>query len=276
MPPLIRVHRLEHPFGLHYIVCATWGACYGLRFDLIVVLAIVANFIVIVSGNPLNALADVRNDRATHDKRHIADAVREIGTYRLGVLVALEMIIALAIATVVSWKAATGIALIILVYLAYNVEPLRLKRRGYLGPVSMSITNWLLPSVIAYGAAGGQPDPAVWLVFAGACILASARAVWWAVPDRTADARVGALTPVVLHGRRHALMVTARITVAGLLLLGGGLWLRYGGAWAVAGVVASATFLLATELPTTSLMRRYGMTLVICSTVVVASIPMLA
>ncbi|WP_186762964.1 UbiA prenyltransferase family protein [Lentzea tibetensis] len=276
MSALIRVHRLEHPFGLHYLCCATWGACYAVRFDLVVFFAIAANFLVIVSGNPLNALADVRNDAATREKRHLVAAVNEIGRHRVAALTAAEMVIALAVATIVSWKAATGVALIILLYLAYNLEPLRLKRRGYAGPVALSIAAGLLPSVIAYSAAGGQPEPAIWLVFVGVCALGTARALWWAVPDRVGDAAVGSLTPVVLHGKQHALSVAARITVVGLLLLGGGLWLRYGPWWALLGVSVSATFLLARELPTSKMMLRYGMTLVVCATAVVASIPLLA
>lgn len=274
MSPLIRVHRLEHPFGLHYAACATWGACYAIRFDLTVVLAIIANFIAIIAGNPLNALADVRNDDATRDKRRLAEAVREIGRHRVAALIGAEMVIALSLAVVVSWKAAIGVTLIFVLYLAYNLEPLRLKRRGYTGPVALSVAAGLLPSVIAYGAAGGVADPAVWLVFVGVCALGTARALWWAVPDRDGDAKVGSLTPAVIFGKQHALTVAARITLAGLLLLGGGLWLRYGIWPAAIGVAASATFLLARGLPTAGLMLRYGMTMVVCATAVLAAIPL--
>lgn len=96
------------------------------------------------------------------------------------------------------------------------------------------------------------------------------------MPDRDGDAAVGSLTPAVLFGKQHALTVAARITVAGLLLLGGGLWMRYGALPAVVGVAASATFLLARGLPTAGLMLRYGMTMVVCATAVLAAIPLLA
>ena len=66
------------------------------------------------------------------------------------------------------------------------------------------------------------------------------------------------------------------MTVAGLLLLGGGLWLRFGLAWAIVGVAASGAFLLARWLPTTRLMLRYGFPVAVVGTVVLAAIPLLA
>ncbi|NGY65585.1 UbiA family prenyltransferase [Lentzea sp. NEAU-D13] len=276
MPALTYLHRLEHPFGVHYACCAAWGACYATRFDLAVVIAVLANFVAIISGNPLNAYADLRNDIHTAEKRHLAQAVQEIGANKVLALAIFEMIFAEALAIAVSWRVAAGVGLILVLYLAYNLEPIRLKRRGYSGPVVLAIAAGLLPSVTAYAAAGGQPDPAVWLVFSGVAALATGRALWWAVPDRVGDARVGSRTPAVLYGIRHAVNATTQLTVGGLLLVGGGLWFRFGPFWAAVGVVACSAFLLARDLPTARKQLRYGMSMAVASTIVLAAIPLLA
>jgi 4-hydroxybenzoate polyprenyltransferase len=243
LPALTYLHRLEHPFGVHYACCAAWGACYATRFDLAVVIAVLANFVAIISGNPLNAYADVRNDIHTAEKRHLAQAVQEVGSNRVLALAIFEMIFAEALAIAVSWRVAVGVGLILVLYLAYNLEPIRLKRRGYSGPVVLAIAAGLLPSVTAYAAAGGQPDPAVWLVFSGV---------------------------------RHAVNATTQLTLGGLLLVGGGLWFRFGPPWAAVGVTACSAFLFARDLPTARQQLRYGMTMAVVSTIVLAAIPLLA
>jgi 4-hydroxybenzoate polyprenyltransferase len=275
MSTLIPLHRLENPFWLHYLCCAAWGACYAGCFDLRVALAIAATVLAIVAGNPLNAYADVRNDQATAGKRHIADAVLAFGPDRVLALAFAEMAAAVALATLVSARVAAGIAVIAVLYLAYNLEPVRLKRRGYAGPVVLSLAAGFVPSVVAYAAADVGFDRWVWLIFTGVGLLAVGRALWWAVPDRDGDAAVGSLTPVVRHGIRHALTAAAVSTAAGLALLGTGLWARHGPAWALLGVAACAVFLLARSLPSSRLMRRYGMTAVVGSYLVIGAIPLL-
>lgn len=276
MQALIRVHRLEYPFSLHYLCYAAWGACYAAQFELPVLLAIAANFTAIVAGNPLNAAADIRNDMGTTEKRYVAEAVLLLGRERVLALAGVEMTVALAMAATVSWLATAGTGLIILLYLAYNLEPVRLKRRGYAGPIALGLTVGFLPCVVSYSATGVDFDPSVWSVFAGLGVLATGRALWWSVPDRDGDAAAATATPVVRFGKRRALAASSRITLAGLVLLGCGLWIRHGPPWAVLGVAVSATFLLARTLPDSRLMRRYGMTLVVCANLVVAAIPLLA
>ncbi|WP_143086778.1 UbiA family prenyltransferase [Lentzea flaviverrucosa] len=258
------LHRLDHPFGVHYACAASWGACYATRFDLAVVLAVLANFVAIISGNLLDAHAGVR---ATDERRQ---AVQEIGARRVLALAVVEMVFALALAVAVSWRVAIGVGLVLVLHLAHSLEPIRLERRGYAGPVALAIATGLLPSVTAYAAAGGRADPAVWLLFSGAAALATGQALWWAVPGRTEDIHTGSRAVL------HAVDETTQLTVGGLLLVGGGLWFRFGPLWAAVGVVACSAFLLARDLPAAGQRLRYGMSTAVASTIVLASIPLLA
>ncbi|MGW6449959.1 UbiA family prenyltransferase [Lentzea sp. NPDC055074] len=261
MSALTYLHRLEHPFGVHFVCAASWGACYATRFDLAVVIAVIANLVAIVSGNPLDAYADGE-----------ARAVREVGARRVLALAIFEMVFALALAAAVSWRVAAGVGLILVLNLARTLEPIRLKRRGHAGPVALAIATGLLPSITAYSSAGGRPDPAVWLLFSGSAVLATARALGWAVPGRAGGAR----TSAVARRTRHTVDTTTRLTVAGLLMVGGGVWFRFGPFWAAAGVVACSAFLLARDLPTARQQERCGTSAAVASTIVLAAIPSLA
>ena len=96
------------------------------------------------------------------------------------------------------------------------------------------------------------------------------------MPDRVGDARVGSKTPAVVYGTTHAINATTQLTVGGLLLVGGGLWVRFGPMWAAVGVAACSAFLIARDLPTARQQLRYGMSMAVASTVVLAAIPLLA
>ncbi|WP_157529627.1 hypothetical protein [Nocardia sp. NRRL S-836] len=250
MPALTQLHRLEPRHGAHYACCAAWGACYATGFDLAVVVAVLANLVAIVSGNPLAALT--RGD--------LADAVREVGRDRVAALAFVEMLVAQTLAIAVSWRVALGVGLILLLHLVLHLEPVRLARRGCAGPVALVTATVLLPSVTAYSAAGGQADPAVWLVFSGAAALATGRTLSWPDHDRPAARPTTVLTCT-------AVSTATQVTAGGLLMIGAGLWLRSGWFWAAAGVAACSALLLAPGL------RRFDRVL---TTVVLAMIGSLA
>ncbi|MEU7481686.1 hypothetical protein AB0A63_37320 [Lentzea sp. NPDC042327] len=246
MTALTHLHRLDTPSGVLAACCAAWGACYATGPDLGVVVAVLANFTATLSGTLLDS------------SRTQPVAVREVGTGQVRALVVAEMVVALALATAVSWRVAAGVALALLLHLART----RLPRHGYAGPVALATATVLLPAVTAYSAAGGQADPAVWLVFSGATALATGRALRWPADDQPRDTTVRT---------RSAVGAALQLTAGGLLMTGAGLWFRFGWSWAVAGVVACSAFLLAArDRP------DHGESAAAASTVVLAVIPLLA
>ncbi len=245
MTAFVHLHRFDPRSGVLLACSAAWGACYATGFDLGVVVAAVANLVALISGDLLGAW------RSHHP------AVHGIGADDLRTLAVFGMIAAQALAIAVSWRVAAGVGLVLVLHLAHTLEPVRLARRGFAGPVALAMATVLLPAVTAYSAAGGQADPAVWLVFSGATALATGHALSWPAPHHGGHRTTAVRT-------RLAADAATQVTAGGLLMAGAGLWLRFGWPWAVAGVVACSAFQLA---------PRHRPDL---STLVLAAIPVLA
>jgi len=251
---IARIHRLEYPFPVHYFCHAVLGACYASSnvqqlFTGPVLLSIIANLLSIVGGNPLNAAVDISIDTHTQSKRDIAHAALRLGRRHAMRWTITEMTFALAAATAASlWLGraliVVGVALTIALCLLYNLEPVRLKRRGLANPITIALTTGPLPSLVSYSAVRPDLTVSVLLIFIGLGALITGRALWWAVPDQMSDKATGMRTPTVRYGASQAMAIACDATVLGLGLLGWGLWWRYGPLWALLGTATSGVFLL--------------------------------
>jgi 4-hydroxybenzoate polyprenyltransferase len=251
---VVRVHRLEYPFPVNYLCHAMLGACYAASgvqqlFTAPVLLSIIANLLPIVGGNLLNTAADVSTDAHNRDKRHIAWAALRLGCNHVMSWAAIELAFALAVATATAWwldraLIAVAVALIIALYLLYNLEPVRLKRRGLANPLTLGMIYGTLPSLASYTAVRPNLTVSMWLIFIGIGTLVAGRALWWAVPDQIGDQATGMTTPTVQYGAFQAIVMACITTATGLGLVGWGLWWHYGPPWALIGVAASGDFLL--------------------------------
>lgn len=293
---LVRVHRLEYPFPAIYLCHVLWGAAYGASSpaDLgkpLVILAIVANLIPIVAQNLLNGAFDVAADTRTAGKGGIARATTRLGRSRVIRLAMAEMGLALVLGTVCTVLSGrplivAAVALGIVVELAYNLEPIRLKRRGLLNPIALGLHMSFLPCVGTYAAVRGDFPAWVWAVFGGIALLLIARTLWWSIPDLRGDAASGDRPPAVRYGAYRALLIACVVTVLGLGLLGWGLGSRYGLGWAVLVIATSALFLVDklrmlhwisdSALPHERRMRTNTLTLVMVADIVLVLVPLIA
>jgi 4-hydroxybenzoate polyprenyltransferase len=250
---VVRVHRLEYPFPLHYLCHAVVGACYaavhmGQLAAAPVVLVLIANLLVIIAGNPINAAADLTVDAKTPGKVDISDASRRLGPRALVAITATEMALALGCATLAAlWLDRASIVvcsvLAIMLCTAYNLEPIRLKRRGFANPITLALFYGLLPALAGFLSVRPDIPAAAWLILSGLAVVLAGRTLWWSIPDRAGDAEAGIATPAVRYGVRGTLVTTYLATAIGLGLLGWGLWWQHGFGWALLGVAAGAGFL---------------------------------
>lgn len=289
------VHRLEYPLSVHYLGYSVLGACYaatgaGQLVTAPAILAVLANFALVVSMNSLNTAADVDTDTRSGDKGYVSGAALRLGMRRLVWLAAGEMAFALITTTALAvstgrWYLPASAALVVLLHVLYNLEPIRLKRRGAANPATLGISLGLLPGIISYGALRPGVELSVWPILLAWSVLITGRAWWWSVPDRAADAATGMSTPAVQHGAVRTLATSAVLTGVGLALLGWGLWWRHGWPWALAGVSISAGFLACVlpplrggtrALPDATHMRMRSMSLVVLANLFVALVPLLA
>ncbi|GGM46495.1 hypothetical protein GCM10012275_16920 [Longimycelium tulufanense] len=292
---LAHAHKLVFPFPIYYFCHAGWGAGYvsGGYGDVLavpVVLALTANLLAIVGGAALNATVDFRTDSHNRGKERIARAVIRLGPRNVlawsAVEIALSLLLA-AFSTLLTGNLDTvaAVTLMIALGLLYDLEPVRLKRRGFLNPVALGLSAGLLPAVAIASAVTAHIPAAVWLVFAGLGVLVGARALWWSFPDRHGDLATGMRTPTVRYGTGATGLITAVAAAVGLGLLGWGVWWRYGPAWMVLAVVVGGVFLVPViavlcrsgkHQPDAALLRRHHLLLAALADVVLVALPFLA
>jgi len=293
---LARIHRLEYPLPVHYVCYALWGACYGVGsprglLDVPVLLAVVANLPLPVAMNVLNGVIDVRADARTPNKQVTASATLRVGVRPALWWAGLEMTASLVLGAVVSvwtghWLVVTALALAIALHVLYNVEPVHLKRRGILNPVTLGVSFAFLPCLVSCAAARPDIPMSLWLVFAGLGVSVIGRAAWWMVPDRAGDAASGVTTFAVRHGAHRTLVLSCLIGLAGPALLGAGLWPRYGAVWAIVGMAAGLVFVVGQlavlpgasdqALPSSARIRRRNMTPMMAANVSLVVLPLVA
>jgi 4-hydroxybenzoate polyprenyltransferase len=251
---IVRIHRLEYPFQIRYLCYAVVGACYAASdaHQLStgpVLLSVTANFLTFVGANALNAAVDISTDAHTEGKRDIAHGVSRFGRHQVMSWAATEITVALVIATAISlWLdrafIAAGVALTVALCLLYNLEPVRLKRRGLANPVTIALIFGPLPSLVSYSTVRPDLTSSALLIFIGFGVLITGRALWSTVPDQIGDKATGMTTPTVRYGAWRVIVIVCYATVVGMGLLGSGLWWRYGPLWALAGAAVNGPFLL--------------------------------
>jgi lycopene elongase/hydratase (dihydrobisanhydrobacterioruberin-forming) len=291
------IHRLEYPLPITYLCYAGWGACFAVGdirrlLDAVVLLAIAANALIILAALALNNAVDIRTDRRHRDKGYLASAVLRFGRARTFRWAAAETAAGLASAVAVSlWTGrwiVTGIATAtVVLHLLYNTEPVHLKRRGLTGSAVFGTALVGLPFLLAYCAVQSSFPASGWLIVGGLSVLAVGRTAWWSVPDQAADTVTGIATPPVRYGAVCALALSCLILLAGLGLLGWGLWWRYGAGWVIPGIAAHGVFLAGVliflfgaisnrDLPSSVSMRSRAMPLVMIGEVALAVVPLVA
>lgn len=293
---LYRVHRLEFPFPIAYLCHALWGACYavsgpGQLLRAPVLTAIIANLIPLVAQNLLNAAMDIATDAKTPGKYGIAQAASRLGKARLVRYAAAEMTVALLLAGAAAVYlarplVAACVAAGVLVEVLYNVEPIRLKKRGLANPVCLGLHFSFLPCLGTFHAV--RPDfPGFMLpLFGGLWLLLIGRTLWWSLPDASGDRAAGLSPPAVRYGLDRALVLATSATVAALGLLAWGLWWDLNILAALLGTAACGAFavsklrLARTPLAVVGLheisMRRRTLVFVVSADVLLAALPLLA
>lgn len=245
------IHRLQFPLPVNYLCYAVWGWAFATGditrvLDPAVLLSAGANLLLITGPLAFNVAIDMPTDTEHKEKDYLASAAERFGRRRTINLAVAEMCAGVFATLAVGfwwgrWWPPVIACAVVAAQLAYNVEPVRLKRRGLAGSLAFGLAS-MLPWLLGYTATGVRLDSAMWLVFAGVTVLSIGRTVWWAIPDRGADVATGIATPAVRYGQTGALGAACLLLLGGLSLLGWGLWARYGAAWAAVGLAGHVVF----------------------------------
>ncbi|EHR49454.1 4-hydroxybenzoate polyprenyltransferase-like prenyltransferase [Saccharomonospora marina XMU15] len=293
---LADVHRLEYPFPVNYSCYAVWGACLAITepaglLTAPVALAVLANLLLITSGLALNTAVDIRTDAEHRERGYLARAAQRFGRARLLRWTAAEMAAALALAVAISawtgrWVATLAAVAAVTLHVFYNVEPVRLKRRGLAGTFVFCAALVVLPPLLSYSAVRAGFEPFLWPVLLGMCALAGGRLIWWSAPDVESDSATGMRTPNVRYGPVRALLLAYAIMAVGMVALLWGLWSRYGYLAAAAATAAHWIFVFGTltllrpvsrgVVPSSARMRRGSMSLAMVGDLLIVAVPVAA
>ena len=251
---LYRVHRLEFPFPIAYVCHALWGACYAASapeqlLGAPVLLAVAANLLPLIAQNVLNAAVDIPVDALSSGKSDVAQAALRLGRVRLIAIASAEMAVALFLACGVAIHlgrplVAVGVAGGILLEYLYNLEPVRLKKRGLANPVSLGAHFSLLPCLSTFNAVRPDFPGFLWPLFLGLWLLLIGRTLWWSLPDVPADRAAGLAPPAVRYGSLRALLAASAATTVALVLIAWGLAWSLGLLAALLGTAGCGIFLI--------------------------------
>jgi 4-hydroxybenzoate polyprenyltransferase len=173
-----------------------------------VLCAVAANVLLIVSALALNTAVDIPTDRRHEERSYLASSALRLGRGRLLSMVATEMLVATMLVVLVGmrsgrWLLVGTATTIVMLQILYNLEPLRLKRRGFVGVSAFCLAVIGLPFVLSYLAGAQNLEMSVLPILLGLGVLAIGRMTWWSVPDEAADAATGMRTPTVPPGPRQ-------------------------------------------------------------------------
>lgn len=210
-------------FAVSYsaFACGSWVRLLANR-DIILLGALLGGISHLL-GSQINCLADVAIDRHHKHKCSLAAAVERLGARGLWTAFVVESIIALGLTIIIvivvgkPWLLGiwlTGWVLAV----AYSLEPIRLKRRGFLNPISLVTIIYFLPFSFGYQALNDRIDvgslplmTAIGLQLFGLFLMNE-------VEDVPEDRSQYVLTPCVKYGVRNMTVLALSLFLAASLV----------------------------------------------------------
>jgi len=225
-------------------------------------------------GFMANAYTDQEIDsRYTIFKNRLPGAVRTIGQRNFRILMALQVAAAFALTAHISYLMSSWIPLALAAVgtffgAGYSLPPLHFKVRGWLHPVSLSVSIFFIPPAFIVYTIAGSLSPEMLLFLAGVSVLHYGIEIANQAIDYNEDLAAGVRSPPVRWGLKNSLVLGLACVVAGGLLELSGMFLlvlaRAGAVGTLLGLPAWQFFALAVPivlsgyaLPVRGLWRMY-------------------
>jgi 4-hydroxybenzoate polyprenyltransferase len=218
------------------------GSGAALRLTGSTVLIALTNMLLFLYIIVVNSIYDQPVDRRSphRAKRDLVRGVCLLGQSTTFAVLWVEAGALVVLASVLAWRLHQPLFVVVvlldmLTYLLYNVEPVRLKRRGWWNPFCNALILGFFPPLLAAFAQPTTLSPPQWLLILGATLFACGGGCWSCVADREEDAEAGLLTPAVRYGPAFCLRCAGWLQAAAALSFGLGLGFLFGLPWALAG-----------------------------------------
>jgi 4-hydroxybenzoate polyprenyltransferase len=257
-------------FTLFFLGASSFG-----RFLAPEVLEAIAVFVLLFFfGFMINAYTDQELDsRYTIFKNRIPGAVRAIGQRNFRILMAAQVAAAFCLTAHISYIMQSWVPMLLALVgvffgAGYSLPPLHFKVRGWLHPVSLSLSIFFIPPAFMVYTIAGHLTPEMLLFLAGVSVLHYGIEIANQAIDYNEDLAAGVGSPPVRWGLQNSLILGLACVAAGGLLELSGLYLlalgRAGAAGSLLGLAAWQFFLLAVPivlcgylLPVRGLWRMY-------------------
>jgi 4-hydroxybenzoate polyprenyltransferase len=140
------------------IMGLAWGATPSTSIADLMILIVLSFAIINLSsaiGAQANTLSDRELDSRDERKRQLVEATNSFGVDRLKKVLVIEFALALVLVFLFTWIQQKPILLVLWVVgislgCAYSLEPIRLKSRGWLAPISLILVLAFFPVLFAY------------------------------------------------------------------------------------------------------------------------------
>jgi len=224
-------------------------------------------------GFMVNAYADRDIDgRYTLFKNKLPGAVALIGLRRFRLLMAAQVAAAFVLTAHISYLMGSWVPLALVAIgtffgAGYSLPPLQFKVRGWLHPVSLSISVFFVPGAFVYYAIAGQLTAPVLFFLTGFSVLHYGIEFANQAIDYMEDREAGVRSPPVRWGLERSLVMALGAIAAGMGLELAALYyiiVQTAGAGGIFGLAAPAFFLLGVPiilagyyLPVSGLWRMY-------------------
>jgi 4-hydroxybenzoate polyprenyltransferase len=205
-------------------------------------------------GFMINAYTDQEIDaRYTIFKNRIPGAVRAIGQRNFRAIMWAQVAAAFALTAHISYIMSSWVPMILVLVgtffgAGYSLRPLHFKVRGWLHPVSLSVSIFFIPPAFIVYTIAGTLTPEMLLFLAGVSVLHYGIEIANQAIDYNEDLASGVMSPPVRWGLQRSLVVGLWCILAGGLLELSGLYLltldRAGAALTLMGLPAWQFFLL--------------------------------
>lgn len=197
-------------------------------------------------GGAINVYFDYEFDRKSPTKKRLPAAIDLVGKKKVRNMLVAEAVLFLAMGGVLAYITGKFILLLLLLAgtfftIAYSVEPLRFKKRGFLNSLSLFLIIMFLPPLFGWYTVRETMQAPAFLMILGLALVQYGNGLYYTTADYTEDKNDNIRTPSVLMGVIRSVRVSMLLVLAGFLCLLAG-YSHYGNAIGLVVIAAGQAF----------------------------------
>lgn len=175
-------------------------------------------------GGAINVYFDYEFDKKSPTKKRLPEAIDLVGKKKVKNMLIAEAVIFLAMGGILAYITGKGILLFLLLVgtfftIAYSVEPLRFKRRGFLNSLSLFLIIMFLPPLFGWYTVRENMQMPAFLMILGLALVQYGNGLYYTTADYTEDKKDDIRTPSVVMGVIRSVKLSMVLVFAGFMSL---------------------------------------------------------